>query len=315
MKFARILAALCVLGAVTAVFAEVKRVPAARPAQAAPAHTRSSTTSGPRTLADIEFAKPDGKPLMLDLHLPAPTGSPPPVILWIHGGAWKAGDRKNPSIMSLTRHGYAIASVTYRLVPEVTYPAPLDDCRAAVRFLRINAEKLGIDGRRIGLAGGSAGGHLAAMLALTPTKNPEPGEDDSVLAVADYFGPTDLTYLALLPANRDPKRPHPSFELLGKPDADKVLEIAKQASPLYNVNPSAPPFIFIHGDADQVVPVEQSEKLHKALTGAGVESTLVVVPGAYHSAPAIFNNENMTKVKAFFDKHLRRAPAATQPTR
>lgn len=306
MKPATILAVTLALVMTSRAPAEVKRNPSAPPATARP---KPTNVSAPRTLSGIEYSKPDGNPLQMDIYLPAPTGNPPPVILWIHGGAWRAGDRSNPPILSLTRHGYAIASLTYRLVPEAVFPAQIDDCRAAVRFLRTNAEKLGVDGKRIGVAGASAGGHLAALLALTPTKDPKPGDDDSVIAVADYFGPTDLTYLALLPANRDPKRPHPSFELLGKPGPDKVLEAAKNASPLFHVTSAAPPFLILQGDADRVVPLEQSEKLHKALTGAGVESTLVVVPGAFHSAPAIFNNENMTKVKEFFDKHMRRAAA------
>jgi acetyl esterase/lipase len=260
-----------------------------------------------RQLEDIEYAVVDGVSLRLDLYLPEASDGPVPLILWVHGGAWRAGD-KNPTYAPETLgEDYAVASVNYRLSQEALFPAQIHDVKAAVRFLRGNAKRYGLDPDRFGAWGSSAGGHLVALLGTSCGVEEAEGQlgehlDQSscVQAVCDFFGPTDFLTLLEERGGWDNRRSMPEDQLLGGPAEDNV-ELAALAGPISHVDPTDPPFLIMHGSDDATVPVEQSIAFDETLRAAGVESTLIVIDGAGHGFP----REHLIHVKPFFDRHLR----------
>ncbi|WP_309141746.1 alpha/beta hydrolase [Streptomyces griseicoloratus] len=231
---------------------------------------------GVRLLRAVPYAVRDGsRPLELDLWLPGePPATPPPVILFVHGGAWRTGlrDDLGPRFRTwrpgpfarLVRAGFAVAAADYRLSGEAVFPAQLDDLTEALAWLRTRAGDLGIDAGRVVPWGESAGGHLAALLALTASPTPR--------GCVVWYGATDLTAA--------PPRT-PEAALLGAPAAD-VPDLARAASPVARVAPGAPPFLILHGVRDTVIPVTQGEALASALRAAGSEAVLRTVPGADH---------------------------------
>ena len=238
------------------------------------------------------------RPLQLDLWVPD-TAGPPPLVIWVHGGGFMFGDRRdlpetlrpNQVFDALLEAGLAVATIDYRHALEAPFPAQLHDAKAAVRYLRAHADELGISTGRIGIAGESAGAHIAALVGLTAHRpdlegsHGVVGPSSSVDVVVDWYGPVDL-------ASMPRKAPPPPVaaklppELLVAPEDQltRGLEGAAlaDASPVTHVTPEAPPFLLVHGSADWLVPFEQSEQLHAALTAAGVSSTLVPVEGAQH---------------------------------
>ncbi|MDB4679826.1 alpha/beta hydrolase [Planctomycetaceae bacterium] len=258
-------------------------------------------------LRDIEYSKPDGKPQLLDLYLPKKGDGPFPVVTWVHGGGWKNGSRKNCPASWLVEHGFAVASIDYRLIP-AQWPAQIDDCRAAVRWLRFNADNHNLDPNHIAVWGGSAGGHLVAMMGTLPPPDFET-TSSRVQAVCDWFGPTDL--LTMPPNVISKKRTAEQVaqsngaKLLGAP-VWTIPEKAMQASAFHQVSKGDPPFLIMHGEKDPGVPLIQSEMLHDALQMNGVESTLHIVKGAGHGGKEFRSPEVQKMILEFFEKHLRR---------
>jgi acetyl esterase/lipase len=251
----------------------------------------------------------------LDLFVPK-SDRPLPLVLWVHGGAWQGGS-KNPGnpAMRLLERGYAVAATNYRLSQHATFPAQIEDCKAAVRYLRANAEKYNLDPGAFGVWGSSAGGHLVALLGTAGDVKELEGDGENrctpsrVQAVADFYGPTDLTKMAAQsgPNSKiDHDAPNaPEAKLLGGP-VQQNKEKAARANPITYVSKDDPPFLIVHGDADPVVPLGQSELLHAALKKAGVESELVVIKGGGHGGAGFGTPENQDKIAAFFDRHLKK---------
>ncbi|MEV7284969.1 alpha/beta hydrolase [Streptomyces sp. NPDC093252] len=256
--------------------------------------TRSSG-GGARLIPEAVYAViPGHRPLTLDLYLPEAHG-PAPVIVHLHGGGWRLGSRREfgPAFDGvtpdpwtvLTRAGFAVAAVEYRLSGEATFPAQLHDVKAAVRWLRHRRDELGLDTEHIIAFGESAGGHLAALLGLTPG-HPAlegtvgvTGPSSQVTAVIDWYGPTDL--LTLSRPTPPPAAPSREALLLGSP-VDQVPELARLASPVTHVSAAAPPFHIAHGTHDLLVPSSQSRTLATALRAAGVPVDLHLVEGGGH---------------------------------
>ncbi|MBT2551294.1 alpha/beta hydrolase [Arthrobacter sp. ISL-65] len=244
--------------------------------------------------------------LSMDIWLPRNTGGGPvPVVVWIHGGAFQLGDRRElpptfepESVFRLlNKAGIACATVDYRHALEAPFPAQLHDIKAAVRYLRHHADVLGIDPERIGAWGESAGGHLAALLGLTGSREDlegglgAQGQPSSVSAVVDFYGVSSRTLMpgmdeatsfmsgALLAAVPDGMSLEPGPMLVGNSHDRSLLDAA---SPLAYVTADASPFLLIHGDSDGLVPLSQSELLADALTAAGAQQELITIEGGDH---------------------------------
>jgi acetyl esterase/lipase len=268
-----------------------------------------------RVEKDIAYAGTSNPRQTLDLYLPKSRedGKKLPVIVNIHGGAFLSGDKTQGAqalVPFVASGAYAAASINYRLSGEAIWPAQAHDCKAAIRWVRANAAKYGLDPDRIGVIGGSAGGHLVAMLGtsgqvkdLEGTLGEAPGASSAVQCVVDQFGPSELLTMGDAPSQMDHNAPgSPESKLLGGPVQEKKEE-ARSASPITYVTKDDPPFLIIHGDADPLVPFNQSERLAKALTDAGVECLFVRVAGGGHGG--FGNPEVPRRIRLFFDKHLR----------
>lgn len=279
------------------------------PIQAEPAQTRFNPSSLPanahvfRDLAYVTNGHPRQK---LDLYLPA-SGTNLPLIVWIHGGAWLGGSKDQCPALFLLNDGFAVASINYRLSQHAIFPGQLEDCKAAIRWLRAHAREYGIDPDRIGVWGASAGGHLAALLGTTgDVAEFDRGENlhvsSRVQAVCDWFGPTDLTQMSKFPSEIDHEAPDaPEARLLGGP-VQQHKDRARRANPITYVSNDDPPFLIMHGEKDRLVPLNQSELLADALKNAGVTVTFHVIKGAGHG---FGGKENYELVRNFFMTHLR----------
>ena len=244
----------------------------------------------------------------LDLYLPAKE-HPLPLIIWVHGGAFRAGSKEQGAPVAYLSKGYALASINYRLSQHAIYPAQIEDCKAAVRWLRAHAAQYSLDPERFGAWGPSAGGHLVAMLGTTGSvRQFDVGENlevsSRVQAVVDYFGPTDFLQMDAhrLPSGMVHNAPDsPESELVGGPIQQYAARVAA-ANPITYVDPGAPPFLIVHGELDPLVPHHQSELLVAALERAGVPVSLYTVKSAGHGGftdPAV-----PERTKAFLAQHL-----------
>jgi acetyl esterase/lipase len=262
-------------------------------------------------LRDIEYVPGGHERQKLDLYLPKepdPNGRRP-LIVWVHGGAWLGGSKDRPPALPFVDKGCAVASINYRLSQHATFPAQLQDCKAAIRWLRASAGRYGYDPNRVGVWGASAGGHLVALLGTTGDVkefdvDPYPGVSSRVQAVCDFFGPTDFTKMSSFWSTMRHDAPDsPESKLIGGPiqeNKDKV----QRANPITYVTVDDPPFLIVHGDKDPLVPHNQSEILYNALKKAGVEATLYTVSGGGHGG---FKDPQVDVLVAqFFERHLRR---------
>jgi acetyl esterase/lipase len=271
-----------------------------------------------RVEKDLNYAGTRNPRQTLDLVLPkAPRGGKPlPVIVIIHGGAFRAGDKSMGLREAADFAGageYAAATINYRLSGEATWPAQIHDCNAAIRWLRANAAKYGLDPDRIGVMGASAGGHLAAMLgtgggvaALEGDVGPHTGISSRVKCVVDQFGPSDLPAIGNYPSRIDHNAPDsPESELIGGA-LPEHKDKARSASPITYISRDDPPFLIFHGTEDPLVPFNQSERLAEALKAAGVPCTFVKVVEAGHGG--FRTPEVGRRIRQFLDKHLRDQP-------
>lgn len=273
----------------------------------------------PRVLNDIVYARIGDRALHINLVVPSDRpGKLHPAVIWIHGGGWDGGDYREDTAADygLAGQGFVTGSVEYRLSTEAKYPAQIQDCKAAIRFLRANAKKYGIDPGRIGVWGGSAGGHLVALLGTTGGMKALEGDEGNlgyssrVQAVCDLFGPTDFSESGVK-----------SYSALVVPLVVPLLEglfggplkehrgLALLASPVEFVSKDDPPMLILHGDEDPLVPMSQSEELCAALKRVGADATLVKVKHAGHGfGPTRQSDPSYDQIKKivldFFSKEL-----------
>ncbi|MDD5265084.1 MAG: alpha/beta hydrolase fold domain-containing protein, partial [Candidatus Bipolaricaulis sp.] len=234
-----------------------------------------------RVEADLVYATVDGVDLTLDLYRPSSAG-PHPAIVFVHGGGWTAGDKSmwEDEALRFADQGYVGISVNYRLAPTYPFPAAVEDCKAAVRWLRSHAQELDVDPQRIGAMGSSAGGHLVAMLGVTDGSEGLEGTSGDlslssrVQAVVDYFGPTDLTAAA-------DSTDSAILAFLGGTCAQTPVA-CRQASPVKYASSDDPSFLIVHGTRDARVPYQQSVALRDALQTVGVDVELLLLEGAGH---------------------------------
>ena len=260
--------------------------------------------AGVNVLRDLQYVEGGHERNRLDLYIPENAEGRLPLVVWIHGGAWAMGSKDGCPAVPLTAKGYAVASINYRLSQHAVFPAQIEDCKAAIRWLRTNAAKYHLDADRIGVWGASAGGHLVAMLGTTGNVKELEGkggnldQSSRVQCVVDWFGPSDLPMGG---SHDDPGSPE--SRLIGGPVLENK-EKARKASPLTYVSKDSAPFLIMHGDKDNVVPLAQSELLAEALKKTGVEVKLVVVKGNGHGGPGFNSPENRKLIEDFFTKHL-----------
>jgi acetyl esterase/lipase len=265
---------------------------------------QQAVPEGTAVLKDLAYVTNGHERQKLDLYVPQ-SDKPLPLIVWVHGGAWKQGSKDRTPALPLLRDGYAVASINYRLSQHATFPAQIEDCKAAIRWLRANSKKYNLNPDRVGVWGASAGGHLVALLGTTGDVKALDGNlgntdrSSRVQCVCDWFGPTDFRQIGSAGGAAGPVA-----ELLGGPVSDKK-EIAAQASPVTHVTKDDAPFLIMHGDKDSLVPLSQSQVLVEALKKAGVEVDLRVLEGAGHGGAQFTSPESMKMIREFFDKHLR----------
>ena len=268
---------------------------------------RPTKPAGVKVVSNKTYSTEKTGALLLDLYLPETTSAAPlPVIMWIHGGGWKSGRKENCPLVWLAAEGYAVVSIQYRLLHVATWPAQINDCRAAVRWLRANAKTYNLDPERIAVSGGSAGGHLAALMGTASTPADE-AISSRVKAVIDLYGPADLlTMPSNLPA------PDKTDADLAASNGARMLggiirdipDRAKEASALYQVSKDDAAFLILHGSKDPMVPLDQSQRLNEALQAAGVSTTLVVLDGAGHGGKEFATPEMQEKMRIFLKAQL-----------
>ncbi len=263
---------------------------------------------------DLVYAKHGDREMKLDLYVPEKGDGPFPVVVWIHGGGWLGGEKTDcpPLNLGYCQNGYAAASLSYRFSNVAPYPAQIEDCKAAIRWLRAHAKEYNLDPDHIGVWGGSAGGHLVCLLGVTgKTKKFDVGDNldqsSEVQAVCNFFGPTDvLTGLDGLDPNTDLTKALVGMytSLLGGPVSEKT-ELAKEASSTTYADANSAPFLHVHGTVDLLVPVEQAEKLHDKLRQADVWSRLFILPRAGHGGAEFADPKLLEEIRLFFDKNLK----------
>ena len=243
---------------------------------------------------DIVYATPGGVELRLDAYLPNGTETTPAVLV-VHGGAWRGGSKQQLALYAreLAARGYAAFAISYRLAPDHRFPAQIEDCRAAVKWIRKNAKKYRVDPKRIGAVGYSAGGHLVALLGCTGADKEH--ADTRLAAVVAGGAPCDF---------RDfPARAKVLADWLGG-TRQEAPDVYTAASPAAFVSAKAPPMFFYHGTDDRIVKSDDPAAMVKALKEAGVEAELYLVEGAGHIAAAL-NDEARRRAWQFLDNHLR----------
>jgi acetyl esterase/lipase len=262
---------------------------------------------GTKVHGNLEYVQGGHERQKLDLYLLEHADGPLPVIVWVHGGGWFAGSKDGGGpALPLVGKGYAVAAINYRLSQHAPFPAQIEDCKAAIRWLRANAKMYNLAPEHIGVWGASAGGHFVALLGTSGDVKDLEGKEgptdqsSSVQAVVDWFGPTDLTKMG---GSHDQPN-SPEARLLGGPVLDNKDKAAR-ASPITYVTKDNPPFL-MHGDKDPTVPFSQSELLADALKKAGVEVTLQPVKGAGHGGREFSSAENLKLIEVFLDRHLKR---------
>ena len=270
----------------------------------------AADSSRASVLHDIVYARVDGSVLRLDLHLPA--GRPrAPLIVWVHGGAWRSGSKQDMPLTRLVADGHAIASVDYRLSSEARFPAQVHDLKAAIRFLRGQGDRWKLPTRKILIAGDSAGGHLAALVGVSNGRTELEGvlgndrsRSSDVQGIISFYGGANLTTILKqsTPHGLDVRVPALDLLLGGQPDVVPVL--ARLASPVFHVDKHDPPLLLLHGDQDPQMPVNQALELAGAYQKVKAPVQLEIVPGAAHGGRMFYDEERLALVRKFLRRHF-----------
>lgn len=263
----------------------------------------------PSTVRFLAYAGSADSPRGVDLHMPA--GVPnPPLVVWVHGGAWRQGSRASVR-REFTEHGFAIASVDYRLSTEATFPAMVYDVKAAIRMLRARAGEFGYRAERIAIAGASAGAHLAALVgvsgrveALEGTVGSHLDQPSEVQAIVAYYPATNLTTILAQSTPFGLGVRVPALELLLGGQPEQVSDLARLASPVFHVDRTDPPLLMFHGDQDPQMPINQSHELEGVYESHALDVDLVVVHGAAHGGDVFYEGFNLERALAFLARTI-----------
>jgi acetyl esterase/lipase len=261
------------------------------------------TPTGFTRQIDVVYAKGNNWEQKLDIYLPPNNGKPTPVVINIHGGGWNHGTKESQTgFNTFFKMGFAVVNIEYRLTPQATAPAAVEDARCALIYVIKNAKALNIDPNKVVVMGGSAGGHLALMAGLLANDHRFDGncpgvENIKVAAIIDKYGITDVWDWGY--------GKNVTSKSAGRWLGDKAKDeaFAKTVSPIQYVNKNNPPVFIAHGDADPTVPYQQSVDLHKKLQEAGVVTEFMTVPGGKHGGfPREQNSELNKAIAAFLQK-------------
>ncbi len=268
------------------------------------------------TFKDINYAGDDLEAHRMDIYLPEKGEGPYKVIIVIYGSAWYANNAKQSGYLSLgkplTEAGFAVVSINHRSSGDAKFPAQLHDVKAAIRFVRAHAKDYQLDTSFVGITGFSSGGHLSSMAGVTNgMKSRTVGhttldmegtvghcleQSSRVDAVVDWFGPVDMSRMENCETVKDANSPEAA--LIGGAPADNP-DLVALSSPITYVTPQCPPFLVIHGDADNVVPHCQSVFFSEELEKAGVLKQFITVSGGQHG-PVTFNNDTFRQMTDFY---------------
>lgn len=263
-----------------------------------------------KIVRDLTFATVGDSVLKLDLYLPE-AGAPAGLIVWVHGGAWRAGSRNDVDLKGLVARGWAIASVDYRLSTVARFPAQIHDIKAAIRFLRAHAADYGYPTSRFVIAGSSAGAHLAALVGVTNghaglegAEGGFTGESSAVQAIVDLYGASNLTTILSQSTPHGVAIRVPALNLLlgGQPEAMPAL--ARLASPVFHVAVSDPPLLLEHDDQDPQMPINQAYELRDAYEKLRLPVVFQVMHGSGHGGPAFTDEANLVLIDTFLRQYL-----------
>lgn len=297
----------------------VQAEPAAPAQPAKPAAPVPGLPPGVKALKDLPYVPGGDEAQRLDLYLPEATPEKPlPLVIWIHGGGWRAGNKAGCPGVFLISKGYAAASIEYRFSQKALFPAQIQDCQAAIRWLRANSKKYQLDPERFGVMGASAGGHLSALVGTAGGKKAFPAiggnedQSDRVQAVCDYYGPTDFN--TVMQQAADDRNVANIFKFNTPADPYSCLigvslnsdpEKGNAVSPVHFVSKDSPPVLILHGTFDALVPYAQSEEFAAALKDQGVPVFLQKLPGSGHGGPMFGKPAVTALIQTFFDKYLK----------
>jgi len=325
LSSARLFFLLTILASMTSATAnEAKTVP---PKEKAAAATESVLVApGILLKRDISYV-PDGHEAQkLDLYLPEKASHTPlPLVVHIHGGGWMGGSKFPCPIASMVSRGYVVASIEYRFSQKAKFPAQIQDCQAAIRWLRAHSAEYNIDADHVGAVGGSAGGHLSALVGTSGGKKAFPmiggneDQSDRVQCVCDIYGPANFaTVMQQADDDKNVKNifkfntPSDPYSSLIGVSLNSDKEKTDAVSPIHYVSKETPPMLILHGTHDTLVPYAQSVEFEAALKAKGVPVWLQTLPGSGHggagfSKPAVFK-----LMQTFFDKYLKEADVAIE---
>ncbi|MHB1080783.1 MAG: alpha/beta hydrolase fold domain-containing protein [Prosthecobacter sp.] len=267
---------------------------------------------GVKAHRDLVYVEGGHERHKLDLYLPEKAEGPLPLIIWVHGGGWQNGSKDGcpPLRTGYVAQGYAVASINYRLSGHAVFPAQIEDCKAAIRWLRAHAKEFSLDPQRFGVWGSSAGGHLVALIGTSgDVKEFDVGanldQSSRVQAVCDYYGPTDFTAFVTTPGYESHATDaSPEAKLIGgavMQNKDKAARV----NPITYVTKDDPPFLIVHGDKDPTVPINQSQFLFDALKKTEVSAHFHTIHGAGHGGPGFAGKNIDDMVSQFFAERLK----------
>jgi len=264
-----------------------------------------------KKMSDIVYGTVDGHELKLDLYMPAEAVNPP-LLIYVHGGAWRGGSKERVLTTAFVEDGYAMASVEFRLSGDAMFPAQIHDIKAAIRFLRGTAQSYGYEATRIGIMGSSSGGHLVELVGVTNGHEELEGvvgdyldQSSDVQAIVSYFGASNLTTILKQSTPHGLSVRVPALDLLLGGQPEDNVELARLASPVFHVNASDPPLLMLHGDQDPQMPINQSHELHNAYKEYDLQVQFEVVHGAAHGGEQFRDEKRIELVETFLDKQLR----------
>jgi acetyl esterase/lipase len=254
---------------------------------------------------DVVYATVGDQQLRLDVYRPQSEGKRP-VVIWIHGGAWRAGSKDRVPVTGLLNRGFAIASIDYRLSPVAEFPAQIHDIKAAIRFLRANAPTWGFDPDRFIIAGSSAGGHLAALVgvsngvgALEGSVGDNPRSSSNVQSVVSFYGASNLQTILAQSTPHGLSVRVPALQLLLGGQPAEQPDLAKLASPVTHVDASDPPLLLVHGDQDPQMPINQAHELHGRYKQLGLPVEFEVIHGGAHGGKRFFDDNMLSRVAEY----------------